>query len=107
MCSQPTPACCLSPCLRRRRRRRRITAIYQPCFVAGGAAVATGCERSQLVSLYCTATGATISRGAAGFTPGATTCGARRGDPLICSAGRAVYLLQPTWGATGAELTML
>ena len=73
----------------------RISSIYQPCFVGGGAAVVTGCERSTLISLYCTATGATISRGDAGFNPGAACC--NDGGPLLCSAGRAVRLLRPTW----------
>ncbi|KAL4423386.1 hypothetical protein ABPG77_004317 [Micractinium sp. CCAP 211/92] len=78
----------------------RVGQIYQPCFVAGGDAVATGCERSQLLSLYCTRTGTTISRGHAGLTPGATFCrgggAGGRGDPLVLSAGRAVYLFAPS-----------
>lgn len=84
----------------------RVGQIYQPCFVAGGDAVATGCERSQLLSLYCTRTGTTISRGAAGLTPGATFCrgggASGRGDPLVLSAGRAVYLFAPSWAAKPA-----
>jgi WD40 repeat protein len=77
----------------------RIAAIYQPAFVAGGAAVATGCERSQLLSLYCTASGAAISRGEAGLTPGATFCRGGPHDPLLCTAARAVYFFQPVWAA--------
>lgn len=86
--------------------RCRIGQIYQPCFVAGGDAVATGCERSQLLSLYCTHTGAAISRGDAGLTPGATFCrgggAGDRGDPLVLSAGRAVYLFAPSWAVQAA-----
>ncbi|KAL4448255.1 hypothetical protein ABPG75_005474 [Micractinium tetrahymenae] len=85
----------------------RISQIYQPAFVAGGDAVATGCERSQLLSLYCTGSGAAISRGDAGLTPGATFCrggggGGGRGDPLVLSAGRAVHFFAPAWGEQAA-----
>lgn len=72
-------------------------AIYQPAFCAGGDAVATSCERSTLLSLYCARTGAAISRGDAGITVGATACGPARGDPLLCSTGRTVFLFSPTW----------
>ena len=78
----------------------RVGSIYQPAWVAGGAAVATGCERSTLLSLYCTRTGAAISRGDAGFSLGAALCrGAAPGDPLLVSAPRSVLLFAPTWGA--------
>ncbi|KAL4857638.1 Histone-binding protein [Chlorella vulgaris] len=75
----------------------RIASMYQPAFVAGGAAVATGCERSQLLTLYCTSTGALMSCGEAGITAGATCCGSQPGDPFICTAGRAVYFFLPRW----------
>jgi WD40 repeat protein len=79
----------------------RIASMYQPAFVAGGAAVATGCERSQLLNLYCTSTGALLSCGDAGITAGATCCGSQSGDPFICTAGRAVYCFLPRWHARG------
>ena len=67
-------------------------------FVAGGDAVATSCEStSHLLSLYCTRTGTTISRGAVDAPVGATFCGPRRGDPLLCSTTRAVMAFAPTW----------
>lgn len=42
---------------------RRLSAIYQPAFVWGGAGVATGGEKSGCLSLYCTATGRWACRG--------------------------------------------
>lgn len=65
--------------------------------MAGGDAIATSCERSTLLSLYCTRTGATISRGATDIAVGATFCGRQRGDPLLCTSARAVYAFRPTW----------
>lgn len=75
----------------------RIGAIYQPAFVGGGNAVAASCERSTLLSLYCTSTGAAISRGDVGAAVGATACGGRLGDPLLCTSSRAVHLYAPEW----------
>ncbi|GAB4817375.1 hypothetical protein N2152v2_004421 [Parachlorella kessleri] len=74
-----------------------ILGIYQPTFVWGGAGIATGGEKSSCLSLYCTATGSTLSRGEVDFTVGATFCGPGRQDPLVCTASRAVYMLGPTW----------
>ena len=80
-------------------RPRRIGSIYQPAFVAGGDAVAASCERSPLLSLYCTKTGATISRGSIDVAVGATACGSESDAPLLCTAARSVLLYQPTWEA--------
>ena len=75
----------------------RIAGIYQPCFVGGGDAIATPCERSTLLSLYSARTGATISRGEVGLALGATCCGTARGDALLASGARAVYAFAPSW----------
>lgn len=84
----------------------RVGSIYQPIFCAGGDAVATSCERSTLLSLYCARTGATISRGDAGVTVGATACGRRRGDPLLCSTARALFLFAPAWHTSLHRLSL-
>lgn len=86
--------------------KRRVNAIYQPAFCAGGDAIATSCERSTLLSLYCTRTGATISRGDTGLTVGATFCGRSRGDPLLCTAARSVHLFAPTWHTALHKLSL-
>lgn len=75
----------------------RLSAIYQPAFVAGGAAIASSGEKSSLLSLYCTATGATISRGSVDISIHATACGGGRADPLLCSTAKALYFFSPTW----------
>lgn len=82
----------------------RISGIYQPSWVAGGAAVATACERSTLLSLYCARTGATISRGDTGLAVGATFCGPRRGDLLLATVARGVHAFAPTWHTALAML---
>lgn len=83
---------------------RRIGAIYQPAFVAGGDAVAASCERSTLLSCYSVRTGACISRGDVGVALVATFCGGGRGDPLLCTAARTVYVFQPTWHTSLTQL---
>lgn len=75
----------------------RLKAIYQPAFVAGGEAIATGGERSDLLSLYRVSDGGTISRGATDLAVGATFCGAERGDPMLCTANRCVAFYVPQW----------
>ena len=67
----------------------RCSQIYQPEFVAGGDGVATGGPRSTQLSLYCTKTGQTISRGEIGFEPAAT---ATVGSKMLCSTTRQIYL---------------
>ena len=72
----------------------RCSQIYQPVFVNGGSAVASGGQGSGLLSLYCTNTGATISRGSLGYDPSAL-CAGRGGLRLLaCATNRCVMLLQ-------------
>lgn len=74
-----------------------LPSIYQPSFVAGGAAVATSGERSGLLSLYCTRTGDAISRGAVHINIHAQMSGGGPAQPLLCSTTKAIYLYSPTW----------
>lgn len=63
--------------------------MYQPQFVAGGDGVATGGSKSTQLSLYCTRTGQTVSRGEICFEPAAT---ATAGSKVLCSTTRQIYL---------------
>ena len=65
--------------------------------MAGGDAIATAGEKSYALSLYCTQTGATISRGGVGITIGATACGGGHADPLVVTTTRACHLFAPRW----------
>ena len=69
--------------------------------MVGGDAIATGGEKSYALSLYCTRTGATISRGDVGIAFGATACGGSPSDPLVVTSTRACYLFAPRWKRPG------
>ncbi|KAK9830394.1 hypothetical protein WJX72_011510 [[Myrmecia] bisecta] len=71
--------------------------IYQPVFVVGGDAIASGGQRSHKLSIYSTTTGETISRGHIGFDPVATHAACAPQSPFICATTKAVYFYQPQW----------
>lgn len=75
----------------------RIKNIYQPAFVAGGAAVATAGDPAHQLSLYSVLDGRTISKGEVDVTIGATFCGSSPNAPLLCSANRCVVAYAPKW----------
>ena len=75
----------------------RIKSIYQPVFVAGGAAVATSGDPAHQLSLYSVADGRTISRGGLDITIGATFCGDKPNAPLLCSTNRCIVAFMPRW----------
>jgi WD40 repeat protein len=82
---------------------KRITSIYQPVFVAGGAAIAAAGQLSlsNQLSLYSVVDGKTISRGEVDIgSIGATYCsggGGSVGAPLFCSSNRCVAMFTPQW----------
>lgn len=81
----------------------RAKGIYQPAFVAGGAAVAAAADPSDRLSLYSVADGRTVSRGEVDLAVGATAAGAGPCAPLLVTANRCVALLAPRWEAAGRQ----
>ncbi|KAK3268287.1 hypothetical protein CYMTET_23200 [Cymbomonas tetramitiformis] len=69
---------------------------YRPLFVAGGNMVATPGEGSQSVSLYCTITGRTISRGHVGFDP--TTCALYKDKLFLAQPNGVLHVHKAVWG---------
>ena len=76
--------------------------IYHPVFIDGGRAIATSGEKSERLSLYCTRTGSTISRGHLGFDAlSLYECG-ETDNILVAATTSAIQLYAPTWTGGGA-----
>jgi len=69
--------------------------IHQPCFCAGGAAVVASGEGSEALSLYCTRTGAPISRGLVGWEPSTLAVASGASGCLAVAHGRTISVLEP------------
>ena len=74
--------------------------IYHPVFLDGGSCILTPGDKADYLSLYCTKTGSTISRGAIGTTATAVaSCPGGEGCDLVAvaceSSGRQIRFMDP------------
>ena len=73
--------------------------IYHPAFIGNGSSIVTPGDRADYLSMYCTRTGRTISRGGIGETASAVVAapasGATSGDLLGVACGRYIRFMEP------------